>query len=303
MSFGERPRWQPFPRPRRLRGEAPASGRSEERRWELLVLAAFVVTMQSGLALLVLYALGGQPQLEGVLLFICLGSLGAGIVIWAHRLMHTPEVEEARHTLRSDPPDVIDAAVAEEAGFSRRKLLILALLGALAGVATALIVPILSLGPAPGRSLYETGWRRGARLVTSEGQPLRAQDLPVGTIQTAFPEDAVGRADSQTLLIHVEPDLLQLPAPGNGWAPEGFVAFSKICTHAGCPVGLYRASQHALICPCHQSTFDVLRGAVPTFGPAARPLPQLPIQLQPDGTFIALGDYPEPVGPSFWNMG
>ncbi|MDQ3792874.1 MAG: Rieske (2Fe-2S) protein, partial [Actinomycetota bacterium] len=171
------------------------------------------------------------------------------------------------------------------------------------GLATALVVPILSLGPAPGRSLYETGWRRGARVVTADGEPARAQDLPVGTIQTVFPEGAVGRADSQTLLIHVEPDLLQLPAPGSNFAPDGFVAFSKICTHAGCPVGLYRASQHALICPCHQSTFDVLRGAVPTFGPAARPLPQLPIQLQPDGTFVALGDYPEPVGPSFWNMG
>ncbi len=259
--------------------------------------------MLSGLALLVLYALGGQPQLEGVLLFVCLGSLGAGIVIWAHRLMRTPEVEEARHALRSDPPDVVDAALAEEAGFSRRKLLILGLLGALGGLATALVVPILSLGPAPGRSLYETGWRKGARLVTAEGEPLRAEEMPVGTVQTAFPEDAVGRADSQTLLIHVEPDLLQLPAPGSDWAPQGFVAYSKICTHAGCPVGLYRASQHALICPCHQSTFDVLRGAVPTFGPAARALPQLPITLQPDGTFVAHGDYPEPVGPSFWNMG
>jgi ubiquinol-cytochrome c reductase iron-sulfur subunit len=86
------------------------------------------------------------------------------------------------------------------------------------------------------------------------------------------------------------------------WAPEGFVCYSKICTHAGCPVGLYRAEQHALICPCHQSTFDVLAGATPTYGPAVRPLPQLPIQLQPDGTFVALDDFPEPVGPSFWDV-
>ncbi|HVL53730.1 MAG TPA: Rieske (2Fe-2S) protein, partial [Vitreimonas sp.] len=81
-----------------------------------------------------------------------------------------------------------------------------------------------------------------------------------------------------------------------------FIAYSKICTHAGCPVGLYRAGQHTLICPCHQSEFDVLAGAVPISGPAARALPQLPIRLEGD-TFVAVGDYTEPVGPSFWNMG
>jgi quinol---cytochrome c reductase iron-sulfur subunit len=250
----------------------------------------------------VLYVLGGQPQLEGVLLFLCLGSLGAGVVIWAQRLMVTPEVEEPRHPLRSEPPGVIDATLAEEAGFSRRTLLIRGLLGALAGLGAALAVPIFSLGPAPGRSLYETGWRSGLRLVGTDGQPIRSQDLPVGTIQTVFPEDAVGRADSQTLLIHVEDGLLQLPGRGGEWAPEGFVAFSKLCTHAGCPVGLYRANEQKLICPCHQSTFDVLTGATPSFGPAARALPQLPIRLEADGTFSALGDFPEPVGPSFWNM-
>jgi quinol---cytochrome c reductase iron-sulfur subunit len=100
----------------------------------------------------------------------------------------------------------------------------------------------------------------------------------------------------------VEENLLQLPGRGAEWAPQGYVAFSKLCTHAGCPVGLYRANEHRLICPCHQSTFDVLSGAVPSFGPAARPLPQLPIRLEADGTFSALGDFPEPVGPSFWNM-
>jgi ubiquinol-cytochrome c reductase iron-sulfur subunit len=216
--------------------------------------------------------------------------------------MNTPIVEEPRHPLRSDPPGLIDATLAEEAGFSRRTLLIRALLGALAGLGAALAVPIFSLGPAPGRSLYETGWRSGLRLVGTDGRPIRSQDLPIGTIQTVFPEDAVGRADSQTLLIHVEQGLLQLPGQGAEWAPQGFVAYSKLCTHAGCPVGLYRANEHRLICPCHQSTFDVLNGAVPSFGPAARPLPQLPIRLEADGTFSALGDFPEPVGPSFWNM-
>jgi ubiquinol-cytochrome c reductase iron-sulfur subunit len=123
----------------------------------------------------------------------------------------------------------------------------------------------------------------------------------VDGVLTVFPEGHVGSADGQTLLIHVGEGRLQLTGERAGWAPEGFVAYSKVCTHAGCPVGLYRASQASLICPCHQSTFDVLRGAVPTFGPAARPLPQLPIQLV-DGEFRALGDFPEPVGPSFWDL-
>jgi ubiquinol-cytochrome c reductase iron-sulfur subunit len=274
---------------------------STDRRVELLVLTLFGSTMLTGLGLLILYILGGQPQLEGILLAICLGSLGAGMVLWAQRLMVTPEVEEPRTRPGPGPAADLDA-IEEEAGFSRRRVLVLGLLGALGGLGAALAVPLFSLGPAPGRSLFETAWRPGKRLVGSEGAPLRVSDLPRGSIATVFPDDAVGSADAQTLLIHVGEELLQLQGQARDWAPAGFVAYSKVCTHAGCPVGLYRADEHVLICPCHQSTFDVLRGAVPTFGPAARALPQLPIKLEPDGTFTALGDFPEPVGPSFWDM-
>jgi ubiquinol-cytochrome c reductase iron-sulfur subunit len=122
-------------------------------------------------------------------------------------------------------------------------------------------------------------------------------------VLTVFPNGDSSDPNSATLLIRVAPELLQLPEDRVGWAPDGFIAYSKICTHAGCPVGLYRASQHTLICPCHQSEFDVLRGAVPINGPAARPLPQLRIERQADGTLVALGDFSDPVGPSFWNMG
>jgi ubiquinol-cytochrome c reductase iron-sulfur subunit len=270
-----------------------------ERRIELLVLALFGSTLLSGLGLLVVYAAGGQPQIEGLLLAICLGSLGAGMVLWAQRLMVTPEVEEPRTRFGS----IVDTeTLEEEAGFSRRRVLVLGLLGALGGLAAALAIPIFSLGPAPGRSLFETAWRPGRRLVDADGAPVSLDGLPPGSIATVFPEGAVGSADAQTLLISVGQDLLQLQGQARDWAPAGFVAYSKVCTHAGCPVGLYRADEHVLVCPCHQSTFDVLRGAVPTFGPAARPLPQLPIRLEADGTFTALGDFPEPVGPSFWDM-
>jgi ubiquinol-cytochrome c reductase iron-sulfur subunit len=284
----------------------PAEHRPDpgERRAELGVLALFGLTFMSGIALLIVYALGGQTQAEGLLLTVCLGALGAGIVLWSHALLPNPIEEEERHPLASSPEErrQLEAALAAEGSIGRRKLLVRALFGALAGLGAALAVPVLSLGPSVGRSLHVTTWRNGSRLVGADGVPVRADQIATGSLTTVFPEGHPGSAEAQTLLIHVEPERLQLPPERLALAPQGFIALSKLCTHAGCPVGLYRAETAQLICPCHQSTFDVLRGAVPSYGPAARPLPQLPIQLQPDGTFIALGDYPEPVGPSFWNM-
>jgi ubiquinol-cytochrome c reductase iron-sulfur subunit len=275
-----------------------------ERRWELVVLSAFGATFVAGLALLGLYIVGGQTQLEGLLLTVCLGGIGIGIVVWAQRLMPSRVHVEPRPPIGTDPGQIegLAEALTEEAGFSRRTLLIKALIGALGGLGAALAIPVFSLGPAPGRSLFETTWRPGARLMPAPGEP-GTLDLPVDGVLTVFPDGDSTDPNSATLLIRVAPELLQLPADRAGWAPDGFVAYSKICTHAGCPVGLYRAAQHTLICPCHQSEFDVLHGAVPISGPAARPLPQLQIQHQSDGTFVAVGDFSEPVGPSFWDMG
>jgi ubiquinol-cytochrome c reductase iron-sulfur subunit len=217
--------------------------------------------------------------------------------------MQTRITIEERHPLASRTPGpTLSETLDEEAGFTRRTFLVRILLGALAGLAAALAIPALSLGPAPGRELFSTTWARGRRLVDIDGVPVRAADLEVGSVATVFPEGDVGSAQSQTLLIRVPPDALRLSPDRLAVAPDGYVAYSKICTHAGCAVGLYRATEHMLICPCHQSTFDVLQGAVPVFGPAGRALPQLPIAMAADGTFTALGDFPEPVGPAFWNL-
>lgn len=277
---------------------------SRERRLERRIGGLFALTALTGLGLLGLYVAGGQPQLEGILLAVCLGSLGIGIILWSQELMPERHVEEPRHRLASDPGAraALAEAIEEEAGFTRRRFLIRMLLTAFGGLAAALAVPVFSLGPAPGRELFTTTWRRGSRLVDLDGRPVRASDLAVDAVTTVFPEGHPGDAQAQTLLIRVPTELLRLPADRAAWAPDGYVAYSKVCTHAGCPVGLYRAAERKLICPCHQSTFDVLDGARPVFGPAARPLPQLPIRLEPDGTFVALGDFEEPVGPSFWNM-
>ncbi|MFI5504175.1 ubiquinol-cytochrome C reductase iron-sulfur protein [Corynebacterium kutscheri] len=79
-----------------------------------------------------------------------------------------------------------------------------------------------------------------------------------------------------------------------------YYAYSKICTHIGCPTSLYEAQTNRILCPCHQSQFDALHYGKPVFGPAARALPQLPITVDEEGYLIAAGDFIEPVGPAFW---
>jgi ubiquinol-cytochrome c reductase iron-sulfur subunit len=162
----------------------------------------------------------------------------------------------------------------------------------------AALFPIRSLGSRPGRSLYRTDWRPGRRLVTEDGGPLRPDELVPHSVVTVYPEGHVESADAQTLLIRL-PDEVEPPGP-DGWTVGGLCAFSKICTHAGCPVGLYQAATQELFCPCHQSTFSVPAGAEPTFGPATRPLPQLPLAVDDAGFLVAQSDFPEPVGPGFW---
>jgi ubiquinol-cytochrome c reductase iron-sulfur subunit len=273
-------------------------------RPERIITLALLASIVASAGLLIVYVfLGGNPQAEGVLLAVALGGVGTAIVVWAVGLMRAPIESEPRHPLASSP-EAHEAT--EEAldldSITRRRFLVRLLGGAGAFLAAALVLPAFSLGPQPGRSLFRTAWRSGARVVGTDGKPIRADSLGENSVATVFPQDAVGRADSQTLLIKVRPEDLQLAADRKAWAPNGIVAYSKVCTHAGCPVGLYRAQEHALLCPCHQSTFDVLRGAVPTFGPAARPLPQLPLEIDGEGYLIATGDFPEPVGPAFWNL-
>jgi ubiquinol-cytochrome c reductase iron-sulfur subunit len=269
---------------------------------ERAAAAAFGVSIAASLALVGVYWAGGDAQAEGVLLGCALGGLGAGVVVWATRLMDAPEETEEREELAS--PALVAADPGDAGPAVTRRSLLLKMLAAAGGtLAAALAIPSLSLGPRPGQSLFRTTWTKGARVVDSEGRALKPLDLVSDSVTTVYPEGRLGSEDAQTLVLKVDPELLELPGERADWAPEGCVGYSKICTHAGCPVGLYRAQAHELLCPCHQSTFDVLRGAVPTFGPADRPLPQLPMGLDEEGYLVALGDFPEPVGPGFWNIG
>ncbi len=283
---------------------------AEQRRAERRIAVGLVITTLCGIGLFVVYFGGGQTQLEGVLFAVAFASLGYAVVVWAEKLLDAREVSEDRHELTSGPAgrQAFGDALGEEAGpllrHPRRSFLV-RLLGAAGGaLGLALFLPALSLGPAPGRSLFETGWRRGKKVVDENGRPIAFDELPDDGYLTVFPEGEVGRSDSQALLIKVPRGSLQLPADRLAAVPGGtHVAYSKICSHAGCPVGLYRAQTRSLICPCHQSQFDVLNGCKPYFGPAARPLPQLPLSVDAEGNLVAAGDFYEPVGPSFWNRG
>jgi ubiquinol-cytochrome c reductase iron-sulfur subunit len=277
-------------------------------RWTTAIAGAFALSAAASIGLTVLYAMGGQPQLEGALIGVSLGSLAVAFVLWGKHLMPQSLFVEEREPMSSTPAErqafALDMARDERGRqVPRRTFLARALLAAVAALAAAAVFPIRSLGPKPGRSLFATAWRRGARLVTQDGATVSATDLPVGGVLTVFPEHQPGRSDSQTILVRVDPASFQ-PLPGREtWSPDGYLAYSKICTHAGCPVGLYEQSSGSLFCPCHQSVFDVLDGARPIAGPATRPLPQLPLEVGPDGVLRAQGDFSSPVGPGFWNEG
>jgi len=275
------------------------------RYGEAVPIAAFCVAIVGGLGAAVVYALGGQAQAEGVLLAMALGGIGVGLASWAKTLLPEEVVIEERPALGSGEAELTDIedTFVERDPIHRRRFLGTLLAGALGSLLVALVFPIRSLGPNPDQGLRQTAWQ-GARLrlVRNDGTPVPADELNVNGVLTVWPEGHVGEEDSQTLLLHLQPGVLQ-PRPGReDWTVGDQVAFSKVCTHAGCPVGLFEERMNRLLCPCHQSTFDVADACRPVFGPATRSLPQLPLDTDGDGFLIATGDYSGPVGPGYWNQ-
>jgi ubiquinol-cytochrome c reductase iron-sulfur subunit len=284
--------------------ERPSPGATtsaSERFAERTAALSFVASAAAAIGLAVVYWRGGQPQAEGVLLATAFAGLAYGLVTWGNRLMPEGPYAEDRHDFTDPSQERLFADDLDRGTWiTRRTLLVRTLVLAIGGLGVAAVFPIRSLGPKPGRKLLETPWRNGLRLVTDDGRPVRASDVPLGGLVTVFPEGHAGSADGQAVLVRVEPGIIEPVAGRESWSPSGYIVYSKICTHAGCPVGLYQRETQQLLCPCHQSTFDVLRGAKPVFGPAAGALPQLPIGLDPDGYLRARGDFSEPVGPVFW---
>ncbi len=280
------------------------------RKGERWAAAWLTLSVACSVLFAVVFARGGQPQLEGIGLGGACLALAAALIVWSRALLPPHQVED-EHLPLTHPPGVrADAAglliegCAEIVG--RRAWLVRFACAAAGVLGIAALFPVRALGPNPNGRLGETSWKRGLRFVREDGSPVNASALDVGTVVTVFPEGEVGpdkvanMANDAVMLVRVREDALRMPSARADWTPHGFVAYSKICTHAGCPVALYREGPQQLMCPCHQSTFDVTDGGTVVFGPAARSLPQLPVALDADGTLRAGGAMSGFIGPESW---
>jgi ubiquinol-cytochrome c reductase iron-sulfur subunit len=249
----------------------------------------------------------------GLGMAISLFFIGMGAIHWAKTLMPDTEVVAQRHEFRSpdsDRKDFVDAVKsgAGAAGLGRRSLIKRSLGAALGLSALSPLLLLRDLGPLPGKELEKTTWKSGTYLVTDPGnRRIKASDLEVGAVAQVLPEIADPEhrklsdvAKDAVLLIRLRPQEFNLEADKLAMTHDGIIAFSKICSHMGCAVALYEQQTKHLLCPCHQSTFDVTRGAKVIFGPSARPLPQLDITIDQEGYLVARQPFSEPVGPSFW---
>ncbi len=279
------------------------------RRVEAIIALFFLIGIGGVAAFGGAYVVGAGTQVYGAALGVGLFALGFGLTAWGKYLMPKGPFVEERHTLLSSARDrqAMAAALVERTGIvvKRRKVLGGLLVGGLGIFGVVAAFPLIrSLGPRPRGSLFTTNWKKGTLLVDLNGKPVHRDDMEVGGILTVFPKGkqatTTAQAVDQTVLIRVQTTKL-VTMPGRAdWAPDGYVAYSKVCTHLGCPVGLYEQELELLVCPCHQSMFDVRDGAFPQFGPAPRPLPQLPIYFDSQGFLRSRRGYDQPIGPGFW---
>jgi ubiquinol-cytochrome c reductase iron-sulfur subunit len=287
-----------------------------DRRGERLAVFLFLCAALCGAAFPVVYAVNAIPrqtQFLGLSLGLCFAFIAAACIAISKRLVVSEELEEEYGPPEHPEEQEKLEQIIEESGdrITRKRLFVLA--GGAAGTAlgVALITPAASLGPvfdiAP---FFRTPWRRGVRLVDEAGNVFHADDIEEETFYTAFPQHADReQMGAPLVVVRLKPVQLHLPADRRGWAPDGIVAYSKICTHAGCAVNLYRKPtfaavqpRPALICPCHYSTFDPARAAKVIFGPAGRPLPQLPLMIDASGALSAAGNFSGAVGPAWWGV-
>lgn len=263
-----------------------------------IIAAALLAAIAGSAGFIAAYATSAGRLYEGLAIAMAAVAFAAAAVGWAfwivpdERVVDTIETYPSRQLERA----IQNAEVAEDARvLSRPRLLVAMFAAAVASFAAALVVPIRSLGPAPRDALFHTRWRKGDRIVREDGRLVHADDLEIDSAVTIFPEGAIGDAQSQATLVRLGPQVI--PQAG------GYIAYSRLCTHAGCPVALYRAAAKELLCPCHQSVFDVVENGAVVSGPADHALPRLPIEIGADGILRATGDFPEPVGPGFWERG
>jgi ubiquinol-cytochrome c reductase iron-sulfur subunit len=273
------------------------------------VLALLALASAAAVAFVVLYVVDPNTQLLGLTLGLAFAAMAVSAVVASKALIvRETAVDEYHEYGDEEATEDVAGIVGEPAGgVSRRRLLAGAAGTAGLALGAAAIVPAASFGPNVGDRIRTTPWRRGVRLVDVHGAPVRADDLQEGNFITALAEGAERSELSASLIVvRLAPDQLDLPPDRRAGAPNGILAFSKICTHAACAVSMFRdplypptSPSPALVCPCHYSTFDPRRGGKVVFGPAARPLPQLPLQVNGSGELEAAGDYFGQIGPSY----
>lgn len=254
-------------------------------------------------------------MLLGAGISVALLTIGLGAIYWAKNLMKDGEWVEERHPTRGTE-ETRAAAVEvfrlgnEESGFGRRTLIRNSLIGALVVSPLPAVVMFRDLAPAadPVALLKTTLWDEGVYLTRDPSNTrIKASDVTLGSVFHVIPETLADaddfiaeKAKAIVLMMRLKPEDLHVSPGREDWNYQGIVAYSKICTHVGCPVALAEQHTHHLLCPCHQSQFDISHEAKVIFGPAKRPLPQLPITVDADGYLIASSGFHEPVGPSFW---
>lgn len=275
-------------------------------RWiALLFVLGFVGFIGFGWA----YWVDAAPWILGSSVGFAFSLIGIGVVAWGKYLMPKGPFVEERHDMRStdEERDALAAAIIQRGGgVIKRRPMLGALLGGGLGVfgIVALFPVLRSLGPLPGKTLTGTDWKKGSYLVLQDGRRVHVDDFKIAGVATVFPEGFEetpnGQAVDQTIIIRLDTEDFTTKKGRESWGPAGYVAYSKLCSHLGCPVGLYEQQLQLLVCPCHQSMFDVTVGAQPNFGPAPRPLPQLPLFIDKEGYLRSQSDYLEPVGPGYW---
>lgn len=278
---------------------------------------------------------GASTMALGATLGLSLMFIGIGIIHWSRKLMADHEISELRHPANSPEEDRVATLEAlnvgiEESGIGRRPLIRNSLLGAMGLVGLPAVVLLRDLGPLPGDKLEHTIWGQGLKdkpmRVVRDGiwTPILASDLEIGDLVNCQPDALhnperydidptevegiaaqVHKSKASLVLLRMNPEDIKPGKDKDGnsrenWTVNGIVAYSKICTHVGCPISLNERTTHHLLCPCHQSTFDLADSGKVVFGPAGRPLPQLPLGVDSEGYLVATRDFDEPVGPSYW---
>jgi ubiquinol-cytochrome c reductase iron-sulfur subunit len=311
LLVGRRHRREPRPGEREPIIASPPPKSPDAELFAILLLLAAAACAVAFIVVYVLDRLPAHTQLLGLSLGLAFLFLAAALVVTAKRLIVTEELEGDYPPQEHPAEQEQIVQVIEESGLTRRRLFALALGAAGGSIGLALLAPVASLGPAIHLArFYLTPWRRGTRLVDEQGRPIRADEIEEKNFYTAFAEgaDKEGLASS-LVLVRLPKRELDLPTENAGFDADGIVAFSKICTHAGCAIALYRSPHYAptdpkpaLICPCHYSTFDPATGGEVIFGPAGRKLPMLPVSIDAKGHLRARGNFDGPVGPSWWGV-